>query len=348
MQVTEESGLNLLSDEESVATSWGPASLSNLGPGFDVLGVAIQGLGDRVRIRTTGTTGFQVRVIGPDWTSELPTNAELNTAAVAARRVFKNAGLEIGAEITVYKGIPLGSGIGGSAASAVAGAVAAAEIVRQHSGEVVPRDAIVQAALAGERIASGAVHGDNVIPSLVGGLCLVDPANPQNYTRLDLLRSCKIVLLLPANRVLTKSARAILPDSVRLSSAAGQAHRLANMLDALRRKDWERAGEAMMSDELVEPYRAALVNSFEAIRAAALASGAFACGLTGSGPAMYALVARGGANSTDVGQAMLSPLSKQNSAARVVCTKVDREGARLVENESEQVVVDELVSDSRN
>jgi homoserine kinase len=266
---------------------------------------------------------------------DLPTNEELNTAAVAARRVFRAAGLDIGAELTIYKGIPLGSGIGGSAASAVAGAVAAAEVCRLITNVDVPVEQVAQSALAGERIASGAIHGDNVMPSLLGGLILVDPSNPLSYSRLGLLQDCSIVLLMPTTRIMTKTARAILPDSVRLSSAAAQAHRLANMLDALREEDWQRAGQAMMSDELVEPYRAAQVISFDGIRSAALEAGAFACGLTGSGPAMFALIAPGAIDPLTVGQAMLGPLKRQNAEARVVCTRVDTRGARLIESTGE-------------
>ncbi|MCB0720532.1 MAG: homoserine kinase [Bacteroidetes bacterium] len=323
--------------------AWGPASLSNLGPGFDVLGLAIQGLGDIVSLRLLGESGFSVRVTGPEWIDDVPTNEELNTAAVAVRRLFRNAGVETGAEITIHKGVPLGSGIGGSAASAAAGAFAAAEAVRLLTGEEPDFDTIVQAALAGERIASGAIHGDNVVPSLVGGLCLVDPTNPIEYQRLGFLGECGVILLLPEARVLTKTARAILPDTVRLSSTASQAHRLASMLIALGEDDWTQAGKAMMSDDLVEPYRAAHVVGYETVRAAAIEAGAFACGLSGSGPAMFALTAPGSASTIDVGQAMLESMRKYNKPARIVCTRADLRGTRSVTSDDQgDAILDDL------
>ncbi len=152
-------------------TVFGPASLSNLGPGYDALGLCITGMGDRVTAWRTDAPG--VTVDGPPG---LPTDAERNTAARAARHVLQQAGAGGGLGLRVEKGIPLGSGVGGSSASAVAGAVAANEVL----GRPFDKAGLVEAVLEGER-AAGGYHGDNVLPALFGGLVLVSPADPTEY-----------------------------------------------------------------------------------------------------------------------------------------------------------------------
>lgn len=278
-------------------SAFGPASLSNLGPGFDALGLAIEGVGDVVEARWSRTSGVEVEAIeGADELSLVP---ERNTAAVAAMGVLRRLGSERGVVLRIKKGIRPGSGIGSSAASAVAGAWA----VNVLHGAPLEKEELVEAVLAGEQIASGTRHGDNVLPALFGGLVLVSSAEPERYRRLVLPRPLPIALIQPDVQVLTKAARAMLPERVPLRDAVHNASVLAFLIDAFHAGDWETVGRCVMQDRLIEPVRATLLPCYGAVRAAALEAGAYGCAISGSGPAMFAL-AENDAACTDVLSAM--------------------------------------------
>ena len=161
-------------------------------------------------------------------------------------------------------------------------------------GRPLEKEALIEAVLEAEDIASGGRHGDNALPALLGGLILVSSSNAARYRRIELPGSLHIALILPDVQVLTRQARAMLPDRVSLADAVGNASELAFLVDAYRCGDWETVGQCMMRDRLVEPVRASLVPCYHAARNAALEAGAFGCALTGSGPAMFALAPSAG------------------------------------------------------
>ena len=303
----------------AAVTAWGPATLSNLGPGFDALGLCVTGRGDRVTARRTDMAGVTVEAA-----PSLPSDGR-NTAARAATWVLDAAGAEGGVALRVDKGIPLGSGVGGSAASAVAGAWAANEVL----GRPFDRPGLVDAVLAGEA-ATGSRHGDNVLPALLGGLVLVSPADPTAYRRLDLPALPPLAVLLPDVRVVTREARAALPSQVPHADAAAQAAELAFLLAALQAGDWEEAGRHLMRDRLAERYRAPLVPVYEAVRRAALEAGAAGCALSGSGPALFALPAPG-ADAQIILDAMRAASRAGGVEADGWLARVDPVGVRTVE-----------------
>jgi homoserine kinase len=260
-----------------------PASLSNLGPGFDAFGLCIDGIVDEVVITRTDQTGVHVSSI--EGVSEgIPADAS-NTAAVGAREVLRRSKINCGLNIIIIKGIRIGSGIGGSAASAVAGAVAANEIL----GRPLPETDVIAAGLEAERSAAGAIHGDNVLPCMLGGFVLTTPGAPSIFRRYEVPSDLHIPLLLPNFTVLTEEARAVLPKNVPLTDAAVTAAAAAHAMAALLEGDWKSFGAAIMKDRLVEPQRAKLIEFYSAVKAAALEAGAFGCALSGSGPAMFAV-----------------------------------------------------------
>lgn len=263
---------------------WGPASLSNLGPGFDTLGLCIDGYGDRVEAWRSEVPGVQL-VAGTG--TPVPQEASRNTAAVAAAAVLAQVAPGAGVALRLHKGIPLGSGIGGSAASAVAGAWA----VNALFGHALGKGDLVEAVLAGEAVASGSRHGDNVLPALFGGLVLTSATDPAHYRRIPLPGALHLAVVVPEVRILTREARAILPPAVPLRDAVHNASALAFLIEAFRAGDWEAVGRQIMTDRLVEPVRARLVPCYEAVRHAALSAGSLGCALTGSGPALFALAA---------------------------------------------------------
>ncbi|MEZ4700284.1 MAG: homoserine kinase [Rhodothermales bacterium] len=268
-------------------TVFGPASLSNLGPGFDTLGLGLQadGLGDTVEAWLTDEPGIRVSIDPDGFGADLTLDPARNTAAVAARAVLDRVGQSLGMHLRIRKGFAPGSGIGSSAASAVSGAWAANVLC----GSVCAREDLVEAVLEGESLASGSRHGDNVLPALFGGLVLVSSADPTQYRRIALPDDLWIAVILPEVQILTREARAILPKEVPLRSAVNNASALAFMIDAFRAGDWEAVGHWMMQDRIVEPVRATLLPCYEAVRRAAMEAGAFGCALTGSGPAMFAI-----------------------------------------------------------
>lgn len=263
--------------------AFGPASLSNLGPGFDAIGLAIEGVGDVVEAQWSEPSGVVVDVI--EGAEGLSLEPERNTAAVAARAVLSRLGSERGVRLRICKGIRPGSGVGSSAASAVAGAWA----VNVLHGTPLSKDELVEAVLTGEQVASGTRHGDNVLPALFGGLVIVSATEPERYRRLTLPRPLPIALLQPDVQVLTKAARAMLPEQVPLRDAVHNASVLAFLIDAFHAGDWETVGRCIMQDRLIEPVRAKLLPCYDAVREAALEAGAYGCAISGSGPALFAL-----------------------------------------------------------
>lgn len=223
------------------------------------------------------------------------------------------------------KGIPLGSGIGGSAASAVAGAWAANVLM----GSPLDKEEMVEAVLDAEDFASGGRHGDNGLPALLGGLVLVSSSNPSRYRRVRLPEELHIAIILPDVEVLTKQAREMLPTHVPLRDAVHNASELAFLVDAYRCGDWETVGKCMMQDRLVEPVRAALVPCFRSVRTAAVEAGAFGCALTGSGPAMFALAASE-ADAARVAEAMKEASRADGIDARTVLASANEDGVSEV------------------
>ena len=280
--------------EAPAATAFAPASLSNLGPGFDTLGLALDGIGDTVEAWRTDEPGVHVAPADDPDAPSIPLDPTQNTAAVAAAHVLHEARRAHssspvldggGMALRIEKGIPIGSGIGGSAASAAAGAGAANRLL----GTPFEKEALAEAVLAGEEIASGSRHGDNALPALFGGLMLVSPENPSVYRRLTLPAPLPVALVVPELSILTNEARATLPERVARTDATATAAALAFMIDAFCCGDYDTVGEHMMSDRIVEPARARLVPCYEAVRRAAMEAGALGCALTGSGPALFAL-----------------------------------------------------------
>ena len=270
--------------EEKVSV-FGPASLSNLGPGFDTLGLCLEGVGDIVEASHSELTGVSIDLDASGVQARIPTDPEKNTAGVAAQEVLKLLGSKTGVHLHIKKGFTPGSGIGSSAACAAAAAWA----VNVLHGSPLKKDEILDAVLEGEAVASGARHGDNALPALLGGLILVSSQNPTVYRRIEIPTPFSIALILPRLQVLTKQARAMLPQQVPLRTAVYQASALGFMIDAFKAGDIEEVGKWIMRDQLAEPVRSQLVPCYNAVRTAALDHGALGCALTGSGPAMFAI-----------------------------------------------------------
>jgi homoserine kinase len=304
-----------------------PATIANLGPGFDVLGVAVDGLGDVVAAeRVDGPPGVELAGILGDG-GRLPRDVEANTAAVAAASVARRLGLR--ARLHLEKGLPLCSGLGSSAASAVAGAAALAALAGVDLA--AHRKVLLPDVLDGEAVASGARHADNAGPSLLGGVVLIcgPHADPPELVELPVPTTLWLALGMPDLELPTREARAALPASIALSTAVTAWARLSGMVAAFYRDDLELLARCLV-DEIVEPVRGRLIRGFDAVKAAAADAGALACSISGAGPTVFAL-ADSEAAARAAGAAMVAAWLSEGVAARAHVGRPDLRGARLLE-----------------
>lgn len=269
------------------ATAYAPASIGNLAVGFDMLGLALDGAGDRVVARRTGEASITIDVVhGLDGEVHpyLPSDPTRNTASIAAQSFWTVHGDRGGAALTIRKGVPLQSGMGSSAASAVAAVVAVNALLDSPR----PLTDLLPHALAGEKFASGGLHADNVAPSLLGGLVLCPIALLPQLIRLPVPSGISAVLLHPDLEVNTAQARRNLKTHYPLELWLEQQGYLAAFIAACAADDHELLRQSLR-DVTIEPQRAAAVPCFPAVRDAALAGGALGCSLSGSGPSIFAL-----------------------------------------------------------
>jgi homoserine kinase len=262
------------------ATAFAPASVGNIGVGFDLLGHTIIGPGDRAQVTRIEEPVVRINAIEGDveGASQLPLDAAMNTAGRALMELRERHGIAHGFELRLHKGIPLGSGLGGSAASCVAALVAANAVLDAP----LSRDDLYPIALIGEAVASGSVHGDNVAPMLFGGVVLATPTRAIPLTAPELY--CAAVH--PDFVLETRRARAALAAPYAIGDFVQQSEYLALFLVGLARGDRELIA-AGLRDGLVEPRRASLIPGFAEVKAAALAHGALGASISGAGPTVF-------------------------------------------------------------
>ncbi len=268
-------------------TAFAPASIGNVGVGYDILGLAIVGAGDRVmarRIDGAGVTIREVRGLDGEIHPYLSADPDHNTASIAAMALWEDKGDQSGVELIVCKGVPLSSGMGSSAASAVAAAVA----VNALLDDPLPEIELLSYALEGEKFASGALHADNVAPSLLGGLVFCPKALlPQAY-QLPTPDGISSVIVHPEILVNTAEQRKILARTYTLEQWREQQSYLAGFIAGCEQNDADLI-RLCLKDVIIEPQRKAAVPCFDAVKEAALKSNALGCSLSGSGPGIFAL-----------------------------------------------------------
>lgn len=304
------------------ASAFAPGSVGNLGPGLDILGLALEGPGDTVTITRSRHPGL--RVVEPGHPA-LPTDPGRHSAAIAARAVLARAGGDpsLGVELRVAKGLPLAGGQGGSAASAAAGAVAMNALL----GGPLSTDHLILAAVEAEAVVAGR-HADNVAPSILGGLVLIRSLDPPDFIRLPVPTALWVVLAHPDQQLRTAEGRASLPDAVPRDLALHQAAQVAAIVAGALQDDAALLGRAI-DDRIAEPARAPLLPGFLEAKRAALTTGALGCSISGSGPTAFALV-----SSEEEGQRVGEAMRTAYGAAGVGCTfrvnRPDLRGARVL------------------
>jgi homoserine kinase len=314
-----------VSDAVGTAASvlaFAPASVGNVGVGFDILGHSVAALGDRVRVTRSVEPGVRIRAI-TGLVPALPLVAEQNTAGMAALALQRALDLPFGFELEIDKGIPLGSGLGGSAASAVAAVVGAAAL----SGHQLERKQLLMFAMQGEKVASGSVHVDNIAPSLYGGLVLTVGIENPFVKPIPVPPSMRCVLVHPHMVLPTREARAILSRTISLSDSIWQQANLAGFLAACFTDDRALLRESLQ-DVIIEPQRQALIPGFGAVKAAALAHGAYGCSISGAGPTVFAWADAAAADG--VCAAMVAAFAAAGLASDAWVSPIQGGGARVV------------------
>ena len=305
----------------SSVRAFAPGGIGNLGPGIDILGCAVTGPGDAVTASLAD--GDEIIVDDPGH-ADLPRDADRHASAIAAAAVLARAGVRTGMRLRIEKGLPLAGGQGGSAASAVAGAVAANALL----GSPLDRTELLYAALTAEERLAGR-HIDNLAPALFGGVLLIRSIEPLRFESLPVPGNLRIVLVHPEMQLRTADARAVLPTSIDRATALAQASAVAAMTAAFCLGDL-RMLRGAIDDRIAEPARAPLLPGFLAAKRAAMDAGALGCSISGGGPSVFAMVdsdiaARG------VLRAMVEAYENVGMIATGRVAEIDRHGARIEE-----------------
>lgn len=306
------------------ARAFAPASIGNFAVGFDTLGAALAPLdgppwGDTVEVQRS--LRMTLLCEGP-FASQLPSRPEDNLAFRACEAFERAWGQNLPPlKLHLVKGLPVGSGLGSSAATVAA----TLKAVNGLFGEPLDDSDLLLAAGEAESHASGAVHLDNVAPALLGGLRLITPEG--RAEALPFPERLRVLVASPDLRLATREARAVLPPALSLATTIAHARQLASFVHALHGED-ESALRAGFQDLIAEPHRAVLVPGFREVQAAALQAGAWACTLSGAGPAIFAVAEPGDA--TSIGESMLAAWRKAGVTATLRLCALDGLGARLV------------------
>ena len=260
-----------------------PASVSNVGPGFDILGFAINEPGDEIILTKNSNEKLEVSAITGD-SGKLPHDIEKNTASVAIKSLLDKYEISQGISIEVNKKMGLGSGLGSSAASAVGAVYAANKLLELNLSveELLPH------ALAGEFVASKAIHADNVAPSLYGGFVLIRGYDPIDIIKINAPSDLFCTVIYPNIEIKTSEARAILPNEVSLKNVISQTGNVSALIYGLATDDYSLISRSL-NDVIIEPVRSKLITGYYEIKKSAMEAGALGCNISGSGPSMFAL-----------------------------------------------------------
>src|SRR5260221_9669997 len=293
-----------------------PATIGNVSCGVDVLGPAVQTPGDEVVITLNDSHEVTVHpIVGDD--GNLPLDAHKNTAGVSVIEYLKSIESNQGVEIKLYKNLPLGSGMGSSAASAVASVVA----INHLMGEPLKREELLPFVMEAERVACGSAHADNVAPSLLGGLILIRQNNPLDIISIPTPKELVCVLVHPHIEVKTKDARSVLKATISLKDGITQWANTAALVAGMMKDDYELIGRSLV-DVVAEPLRSDLIPGFANVKKTAMQNGALGCGISGSGPTIFCLC-KGNANAEKAGDAIQQEFNNMNLESEIYISEVN-------------------------
>ena len=304
--------------------AFAPATVANVGPGFDIFGLALSGPGDRVTVRPTKDKGVRINRIQGDG-GLLPTDAKKNTAGVACIKLSQALGLSTGIEIDLQKNLPLKSGLGSSAASSVAAVLAANHLF----GSPFRREELLPFVVEAERIACGAAHADNVAPCLLGGFSIVRDLASFDIIRVPIPDQLSCTVIHPHVELSTRQSRAVLPAQLNIDDVSRQCGNASALVSAFFLSDYELIARSL-ADVLAEPARKHLIPYYDSMKGAAMEAGALGFGISGSGPSVFALC-KGKESAKMVTLACESVLRRHDMGVDSYSSMLTDTGARVVE-----------------
>ncbi|NLP58377.1 homoserine kinase [Lutibacter sp. B1] len=299
-----------------------PATIANVSCGYDVLGLALDTVGDEMIIRKVSQKGVKItKIIGQD----LPLETHKNVAGIAALALLSEIEINFGFEIEIDKRIKPGSGIGSSAASS-AGVVWA---INELLGKPFSKTDLVRFAMEGERLATGVAHADNVAPALFGGFTLVRSYQPLDIISLPTPNELYATVIHPQIEVKTSDARKILKSNIALKDAIKQWGNVGGLISGLYTEDYDLIGRSL-EDYIVEPIRSILIPAFDAVKQESLKAGALGCGISGSGPSIFAL-SKGEISAKNVANTMKFVYDKIGIDYDIHISQINKEGIKILE-----------------
>ncbi len=299
-----------------------PATVANVSCGYDVLGFCLDTIGDEMTIRKTDKKGIVItKIEGYD----LPFETIKNVAGVSALALYDDAKPDYGFEIEIFKKIKPGSGIGSSSASASGSVFAMNELL----GRPYNKTQLTNFAMKGEALASGCEHADNIAPGIFGGFTLVKSISPLQILQLPTPPDLYATIIHPQIEIKTSEARSILPKEISLKNAITQWANVGSLVHALHTSDYELIRRSL-EDVIVEPFRSQLIPYFANVKKMALNSGALGCGISGSGPSIFAL-SKGIETAKEVESAMKAVYSQTEIGFHTYVSKINVEGMKIIQ-----------------
>lgn len=300
---------------------YGPATVSNVGPGFDLMGFALEAPGDEMLIRRNKTGKL---VLVNESGCNLPLDPALNVAAVAATSLLNELDNHDGFDLVFTRKINPGSGIGSSAASCVAAVVGINELL----GNPFETASLIPYAMEGEKIASGSIHADNIAPALLGGITLIRGYDPLDIKHIPYPADLWCAVIHPQLEIKTLESRKLIPKEVPLKTALQQCGNLAGLVAGLATGDYSLISRSVQ-DVFAEPYRTQQLPDFADLKQSALHSGSIGTGLSGSGPSVFSLC-RGEEMAFSVGKVMQKHFTQRDIKAGVYVSKISEAGCKII------------------
>ncbi|MEJ1222294.1 homoserine kinase [Sediminicola sp. 1XM1-17] len=299
-----------------------PATIANVSCGFDVLGLALDAVGDEMVVRKSAEKGIKItKLTGQD----LPMETHQNVAGVAGLALLAESEYDGGFEIEIYKKIKAGSGIGSSAASSTGAVWAMNQLLGKPFGPLE----LVKFAMEGERLASGVAHADNVAPAIYGGFTLVRSYTPLDIVRINSPSQLYATVIHPQIEIKTSDSRKILKTTISLEDGIKQWGNLGGLIAGLYTEDYGLIGRSL-EDYIVEPIRSILIPGFDKVKSESLTAGALGCGISGSGPSIFAL-SQGEETAKKVAEAMRLVYQKIGIDYDIHVSKINTEGIKILQ-----------------
>ncbi|MEL7146985.1 MAG: homoserine kinase [Bacteroidota bacterium] len=308
----------------NVVKVFAPATVANVACGFDIMGLALEAIGDELTITATDDDKLSIgEIVGAD---NIPVDPDKNVCTVAIKALLDDLGKQQGFKVDINKHVAPGSGLGSSASSAAGAVFGANELL----GNPYSRQELVRFAMEGERVASEKAHADNVAPSLMGGFAVIRSYTPLDVFTITYPEELALAIIYPSIEVKTADAKKILKTEVALSAAITQWGNVAGLTAGLINGDFGLI-QRSLQDVIVEPIRSILIPCYDAMKVAALEAGALGCNISGSGPSVFAMC-KGTDAATEVAKAMGEVLTQFNVDYDQYISKVNKKGCEVLES----------------